>query len=139
MAPLCRCGFVKGLSVFIVVFCVITLCVGTISHFHLPHPNLPIQLFKLVTFCITTSVGQHFPPLLIGFCKLTLKTFHLYHLPCLAEILTRPAKTTLVSSYFHLQLTFILLFYTIKPFSYGPPVLSSLSFPLPVLSFSHVT
>lgn len=77
MAPSCRCGFVKGLSVFIVVFCVITLCVGTISHFHLPHPNLPIQLFKLVTFCITTSVGQHFPPLLIGCCKLTLKTFHL--------------------------------------------------------------
>lgn len=89
-------------SVFIVVFCVITLCVETISRFHLPHPNLCVQLFELVTFHITTSVGQHFPPLLIRCCKLSLKTFHLYHLPCLAEILTRwtPAKTTF-TSYFH--------------------------------------
>lgn len=139
VACLSRCGFVKGLLVFIVVFCVRTLCVGTISRFLFPHSYLPDQLFELETFRITISVGQHFPPLLIGCCKVTLKTFHLFHLPaCLAEILTRwtPAKTTLLTSYFHLQLTF---FYTIKPFSYGPLVLSSLTFLLPVLSFARVT
>lgn len=115
VAPLCRCGFVKGLSVF-TVFCVITLCVGDncCSRFHVPHPNLPVQLFELVTFRSTTSVDQHFPPLLKGCWKLTLKKFHLYHLPaCLAEILTRwtPEKTTLFTSYFQLQLTFILFFF----------------------------
>lgn len=104
-------------SVFIVVFCVIMLCVGTISRFHIPHPNLCVQLFELVIFRITTSAGQHFPPLLTGSCKLSSKNFS----PLPSSLSGKnPDQVDTCKDNFHQLLSPVAhlnsFFYTIKPF-----------------------